>query len=69
MCNVWGSHSIVAEDTSLGLLGTACPVTHHHILQDLRLEILMFLLQTLRHVALYVADYLKRFHHTWLNLK
>jgi hypothetical protein len=56
MCNVWGSHSTVAEDTSLGLLGTTCPVTQHHILEDLRLELLMFLLQTFRQTALYVAD-------------
>jgi len=43
MCNLWGFHSSVAEDTSLGLLGTTCPVTRHHILEDLCLEILMFL--------------------------
>jgi len=69
MCNVQGSHSSVAEDTSLGLLGTTCPVTQLHILEDLHLEISMFLLQTFRQIALYVTDCLKRFHRTWLNLK
>lgn len=68
MCNVWGSHSSVAEDTLLGLLGTTCPVTGHNILEDLRLEISVFLLQIFRQIALYVADCLKRFHCTWLNL-
>jgi hypothetical protein len=68
MCNVWGFHSSVAEGTSVGLLGTTCPVTQHHILEDLRLEISMFLLQIFRQIALYVADCLRRFHRTWLNL-
>lgn len=68
MCNVWGSHSSVSEDTSVSLLGTTCPVTWHHILEDLCLEISMFLLQSFRQAALYVADCLKRFHCTWLNL-
>jgi len=68
MCNVWGFHSSVAEGISLGLLGTTCPVTQHHILEDLRLEILMFSFQTFRQMALNVADCLRRFHCTWLNL-
>ena len=54
MCNIWGSHNSVVEDSGLGLSGFTCLVTQHHILEDLCLEISVCLLQTFKRLCMWL---------------